>query len=124
MGMRVNSAGASAAQGSAGVGQWRQRQQGMKDLMSALQSGDLATAQKAFSVMSSGQANATKGSSPLAQLGQALQSGDLTAARQAAQTWQAARAGHHHGEHGAGSVASPVATATPSGTGSLVNLTA
>ncbi len=133
MGMRIG--GQSNVSGTQGAGatQWQQRQQGVKDLMSALSSGDLNAAQKAFGSLP-GAANLTASNShadsPLAQIGKALQSGDLAAAQQAAQAWQAQRGGHHH--HGGGQAGAPTGgtpqagttQAGTSGTGTVVNLTA
>jgi hypothetical protein len=124
MGMRVGRTEAAAGSQGAGAAQWQQRQQGVKDLMSALKSGDLSAAQQAFSGLNGAGAR-TSGNSPLAQIGQALQSGDLAGAQQAAQAWQAARSGHHHHHGGQVATAAPDAgAATPSGTGTTINLTA
>ena len=95
MGMRVggSSAGWSGYQTNTSVSGWQQRQQGMKDLFSSLQSGNLASAQKAFSGI---QNNAGSGNSALAKVGDALQAGDLAGAQQAAKAMHAGRGGHHH----------------------------
>ena len=108
MGMRIGNSGSSAASQGVGVAQWQQRQQGMKDLMAALKTGDLGAAQKAYSSLP-GASGTPNGSSPLAQIGQALLAGDLAGAQKAAQTLQAARSGHHH-HHAA--QAAPAATGT------------
>jgi hypothetical protein len=94
MGMRVgaSNAGWSSYQASS-VNGWQQRQQGMKDLFSSLQAGDLASAQKAFASV---QSNTSSGNSPLTKVGDALQAGDLAGAQQAAKAMHAARGGHHH----------------------------
>lgn len=125
MGMRISSS-ASTAQ-STSAANWQQRQQGMKDLFSSLQSGDLGAAQKAFASLNPGN-NAIKGNSPMAQIGQALQSGDLAGAQKAEQAMQANRGGrHHHGGQQAPVVASattPATTSASSTIGTLFNLTA
>ena len=125
MGMRIGSAGSVAGSQDVGAGQWKQRQQGVKDLMSALSSGDIGAAQKAYSGLAGANGAATA-TSPMGQSGQALQAGDLAGAQKAAQSWQAARSGHHHGHHPA-AAATPVASDTTSpaaGVGSLINVTA
>ena len=94
MGMRVggSSAGWSSYQTSS-VSGWQKRQQGMKDLFSSLQAGDLAGAQKAFANV---QTNTSSDNSGLTKVGSALQAGDLAGAQQAAKAMHAARGGHHH----------------------------
>lgn len=124
MGMRVGSSGSTGASQSASVSNWQQNQQNFKALSSALQSGDLAAAQKAFSSMStSGTSTSANSNSPLAQLGQALQNGDLKGAQTAMQAMQSK---HHH--HGGGqsttSTATASATSNTSTVGSVVNTTA
>ncbi len=127
MGMRISGSAAAGGAQDVGASNWQQRQQSVKDLMSALQSGDLASAQKAFgSLPGASNIASSDSNSPLAQIGKALQSGDLAAAQQAAQAWQTARSGGHHHHHG-GPAAAPAAaapTAAPAGTGTVVNLTA
>ena len=76
---------------STGISHWQKRQQDFKDLYSALNSGDLANAQKAYANLTGG-AKAVNSSNPLAQLGQALQSGDLAGARAAANQLQSRHA--------------------------------
>ena len=105
MGMRISSSSGVSSGQSVATANWQQRQQGFKNLMSAVQSGDLASAQKAFAAIGGPQGGA-QSNSPLAQIGQALQSGDIAGAQKAAQQLQAQRAGHHH-HH------SPAATTTP-----------
>jgi hypothetical protein len=127
MGMRiVGSTSAGMAQG-VGAANAQQRQQSVKDLMSALQAGDLASAQKAFGTLPGASKIASSdSSSPLAQIGKALQAGDLAAAQQAAQAWQTERGGHHH-HHATAPVTAPATSVAPSaapGTGTVVNLTA
>jgi hypothetical protein len=127
MGMRIGNSAAAGTTQSVGASNWQQRQQSVKDVMSALQAGDLSSAQKAFGTLPGANNIASSDSnSPLAQIGKALQSGDLAAAQQAAQTWQSARSGHHH-HHTSAQTASPAAGTTPlasAGTGTLLNLTA
>jgi hypothetical protein len=96
MGMRVGSSSANwaSSQTSASVSGWQQRQQGMKDLFSSLQSGDLASAQKAFASVQTNTSASTN--SPLTKVGTALQAGDLAGAQQAAKAMHAARGGGHH----------------------------
>ena len=124
MGMRIGNSGSSAASQGVGVALWQQRQQGVKDLMAALKTGDLGAAQKAYSSLP-GASGTSNGSSPLAQIGQALLAGDLAGAQKAAQTLQAARSGHHHAAQ-----ATPAATGTSaaaageSSAGGSIHLTA
>jgi hypothetical protein len=129
MGMSIGSAGSVGASQSPAVANWQQRQQDFKNLASALQTGDLGAAQKAFSGLTGG-SNTISGNSPLAQLGQALQNGDLSGAQQAMQALQASRSGHHHHHHGGQETAGAASTAssstpvtTSSGPGSLINIT-
>lgn len=108
-------------------GAFKQRKQDFDALASALQSGDLAGAQKAFATLQQdtqamGQAQRGQGSNSSAvsqsgatsmkdlmnQLKQALSSGDLQGAQQAfaslQQNMQANQSqGHHHHHHGGGS---------------------
>jgi soluble cytochrome b562 len=122
MGMRIGGMGPQSGAQGVGAANWQQRQQSVKDLMAALQAGDLGAAQKAFGTLPGASNIASSDStSPLAQIGKALQAGDLAAAQQAAQSWQAARASHHH-HHGA--QAAPAAPAGAAGTGAIVNLIA
>jgi len=94
---------------------FNQLQQDFKDLASALQSGNLAAAQQAFSALQNLQTgsqtqsrqNGTNSNSTLSTdfdaLGKALQSGDLTAAQDAfaklKQDIQSTHRGHHHHIH-------------------------
>ena len=89
MGMRIGSAASSATSQATSVTNWQQRQQNFGEMMSSLQSGDLAAAQQSFKNLG-GNSN-IQGNSPLAKLGQALQNGDLAGAQQAAQTLQRSR---------------------------------
>jgi hypothetical protein len=77
----INSFSAPAALQSQGVSKFYQRQQGIKDLSAALQSGSLETAQKVFASLANGRASApsnVNASNPLAQIGQALKSGGFS----------------------------------------------
>ena len=124
MGMRIGGPVASGGTQSVGVANWQQQQQSIKDMMAALQAGDLGSAQKAYAKLP-GAAQAASGSSPLAQIGKALQSGDLAAAQKAAQAMQTARGAHRH--HPSEQATAPSAAAPapgPAGTGTVVNLTA
>jgi hypothetical protein len=127
MGMRIGhpSANNNSAQGI-GASNWQQRQQSVKDMMSALQSGDLAAAQKAFgSLPGSANIAASDSNSPLAQIGKALQAGDLASAQQAAQAWQNARAAHHHHAPSQATATAPGAASTATaGAGAILNLIA
>jgi hypothetical protein len=113
MGMRVggSSVNWSSQQTSSSVNDWQKRQQGMKDLFSSLQSGDLASAQKAFASV---QTNTSSSNSPLTKVGDALQAGDLAGAQQAAKAMHAARGGHHHAK--AATQASNSTSSTTTGT--------
>ena len=113
MGMRVggSSVNWSSQQTSSSVNGWQKRQQGMKDLFSSLQSGDLASAQKAFASV---QTNTSSSNSPLTKVGDALQAGDLAGAQQAAKAMHAARGGHHHAK--AATQASNSTSSTTTGT--------
>ena len=113
MGMRVggSSVNWSSQQTSSSVSGWQQRQQGMKDLFSSLQAGDLASAQKAFAGV---QTNTSSSNSPLTKVGDALQAGDLAGAQQAAKAMHAGRGGHHHAK--AATQASNSTSSTTTGT--------
>jgi len=95
-----------------------------RQLADAVQSGDLSTAQEAFTALTQSNPNLLTTSSPLGQdlnaLGQALQSGDVTAAQQALQNLQtdAQKLGrghghHHHGHHGGGAKGVDASSTTP-----------
>jgi hypothetical protein len=90
MGMRVGGNNASWASQGAGVNNWQQRQQGMKDLMSTLASGDLAGAQKVYASFA-GNKGQIDSNSPLGKIGSALQNNDLAGAEKIAQAIQASR---------------------------------
>ena len=93
-----------------------QRKQDFQNLASALQSGDLSGAQKAFAQLQQDGPNAgqTQNSqnpnqgngqnNPFQALASALQSGDLSGAQQAfSQLQQSMKSHHHHHKHGADS---------------------
>jgi len=106
--------------------------QSFGQLAQALQSGDLASAQAAYTTLTQNQpaqgASGTSNSSnPLQQgiasIGAALQSGNLAGAQQALQTLQSQMKGahHHHHHHGAGQsqqAASSPTNSTTDSTGS------
>ena len=128
MGMSIQSVAATGASQSVGATKWQQQQQNFKSLTNALQSGDLAGAQQAFSSLTGG-SGTVNSNSPLAQIGQALKSGDLAGAQKAMQQLQASRAGHHH--HGGGAQTATATTAAtdesatvPTGVGSLLSVKA
>ena len=125
MGMSIQGVSATGASQGVGAAAWQQRQQSFKNLTTALQSGDLASAQQAFSTLTGG-AGTVNASSPLAQVGQALKNGDLAGAQNAMQQLQANRAGgHHHHHHSAPQTAATGTTTAPTtGVGSLLSVTA
>jgi hypothetical protein len=95
MGMRINGTGSSVAAQNSGVNTWQQRRQDFQSLFSALQSGDLASAQKAGAAIEASRGNSKEASnpnSPISQLLQDLKSGDLAGAQKIADQIQAARA--------------------------------
>ena len=116
--------------------------QNFQQLAQALQSGDLSSAQAAYTALTqnlpSKSANgASSQNNPfqqgLAAIGTALQSGNLSGAQQALQTLQSQMKGAHHGHHhhgqsqATGSASSPTSSATVSAlsaTSPSVNLTA
>lgn len=104
-------------------------------LASAINSGDLAGAQQAYSTLTSQQsAGQSSSSSPfsqaLSQIGQSLENGNLQGAQQALSTLHQSRGGHHHGHHAGGTgesaTAADSASTTPasSSTSNIVNITA
>ena len=121
---------ATSSVGSNPQAQWAQTKNLWDQLGQALQSGDLAGAQKAFAALqanapqgpasqvqgastSSGQGSATQ--NPMSALASALQSGNLAAAQQAFSQIQQTQ-GHHHHPHHHGSQSSSSAPATASTT--------
>lgn len=126
MDMRIN--GSDSSSQSVGAANWQQRQQNVKSMMSAIQSGDLSGAQKAYAALNvSGQ---DSGNGPFAAIGKALQSGDIQGAQKAAQDLQAKRAGHHHHHQESASSSSTTTPTTgnqplaDSGPGSTINILA
>jgi hypothetical protein len=113
-----------------GMNTMQQRRQSFNDLTQALQSGDLASAQKAYSTLVQNTPGASNNpNSPLAQIGQALQSGDLAGAQSAMSSLKAARHGGHHHHHGNGGAAPtsaeiPPSTTSPGSVSSTLNTTA
>lgn len=92
MGMRIhgNQSNWAIQSQSQTVSDWQKNKAGMKSVLSALQSNDLASAQKAFQGLNV-DTSKLDANNPLAKLGAALQSGDINAAQQAAQGL-----GHRH----------------------------
>ena len=86
MGMRDGGSNAAWTNQVSAVGGWQQRQQGMKDLFSKLNAGDLAGAQKAYAAFAAN--NNIKSDSPMGQIGDALKNGNLAAAEKIAQSLQ------------------------------------
>ena len=84
-----------------------QRRQAMKDLFSAIKSGNIQDAQQAYAALTKGQT--PPANSPLGKLGAALQSGDMTAVTS---TLKSLRAGHHHQRLGGSVNASTNASTT------------
>lgn len=78
--------------------------QDFSQLTNAVNSGDLASAQKAYASLA--QSPAAQGSGPFAQalqqIGQDLQSGDTSSAQKALAALQQKVHGHHHHHHGGG----------------------
>ncbi len=89
MGMRVGGSSAAWATQASAVSGWQQRQQGAKDLFSALSAGNLAGAQKAYAAFAAN--HNVKSDSPMGQIGQSLQNGDLAGAEKIAQSLQTNR---------------------------------
>ena len=125
---------ATSSVGSNPQAQWAQTKNLWDQLGQALQSGDLAGAQKAFAALqanapqgpasqvqgaatSNGQGSATQ--NPMSALASALQSGNLAAAQQAfSQIQQTQGHHHHHHHHGSQSSSSAPATASTTSTSS------
>ena len=99
MGMRVGGGGGGWAnyQTTSSVNSHQQRQQGVKNLFTALQSGDVNAAQTAFTAL---QNQGLPANSPINAIGQALQTGDLASAQKAAQGIMASRGRHGGGVRG------------------------
>lgn len=92
-----------------------QRKQDLQNLASALQSGNLATAQQAFALLQKDAPNINQSqnnqsssqssgqTTPLQALASALQNGDLSGAQQAFSQLQQNMKAHHHHHKGSGS---------------------
>jgi thioredoxin-like negative regulator of GroEL len=111
MGMRIASSGmASSAMSSVGgAAKWQAQRQNFGQLSQALQSGDLAGAQKVFSTISANSTKAADPTSPMGKVGAALQAGDIQGAQQA---FAAMRSGGHHHAGATASTQTPDATAS------------
>lgn len=92
--------------------QWQLRQQKVKALTSALQSGNLHMAKAAYSALvgGTGKGRSTSSNSALAEIGRALASGDLAAANHAA---RAVSTNHRRHAHVAGAGAATASKGTP-----------
>ena len=120
MGMRISSSGMSQASGAAG---WQQQRQALQQLTQSLKSGNLQSAQSAFSTLTGNGSKTIDPNSPLGKLGQALASGDLAAAQQDMATLRPG--GRHH--HGASAPQTVQASPPPSlsdSIGTVVNTVA
>jgi hypothetical protein len=84
MGMRIASSNAMAMQ-STPLSQTNQKQQHVSNLFSALDSGDISSAQKSYTALGLSSGTATS-NSPLAMIGKALDAGDLSKAQEVAKT--------------------------------------
>ena len=124
MGMGIGSSSAGwASQGpsslqSSSVSNWQHKQSGLKALNSALQSGDLASAQSAYSAISANNPNISS-SSPLGQIGAALQSGDIAGAQKLASSMHTGRMHGHGGDDVDGNQNSANSVANATGTAFL-----
>jgi len=124
MGMGIGSSSAAwASQGSSSlqsstVSNWQHKQSGLKALNSALQSGDLASAQSAYSAISANNPNISS-SSPLGQIGAALQSGDIAGAQKLASSMHTGRMHGHGGDDVDGNQNSANSVANATGTAFL-----
>ena len=122
MGMRIAGSATAGATQATSASNWQQRQQGVKSLFAALQSGDLAAAQASYAGLSSA-SGAVSATSALGQIGQALQTGDLAGAQKVAQSMRPSHGGHHH--HAAqAATAAPAAPQYAPGSGSLLDVVA
>lgn len=104
-----------------GAPNFQQIQSDFQSLSTALQSGNLANAQQAYSALKSAAPELFQTSSPsssdpltsaLTSIGSALQSGDITGAQTAMASLQQAAKGHHHHHHGTGSTTDSAASTT------------
>jgi hypothetical protein len=94
---------------TSGAAGWQQQRQVFQQLNQALQSGDLKSAQSAFSSLTANSSNTLDPNSPLGKLGQALASGDLSGAQQDFASMRAG--GRHHHHDAAATTAAPPASA-------------
>jgi len=90
MEMRIGS-GSPMAMDSASLSAANQKHQHISNLFSALDSGDIASAQKSYSALGLS-AGTTASNSPLALIGKALDSGDLSGAQQIAKSMKTSHA--------------------------------
>jgi len=84
MGMRIASSNAMAMQ-SLSLSPTNQKQQHVSNLFSALDSGDISSAQKSYTALGLSSGTATS-NSPLAMIGKALDAGDLSKAQEVAKS--------------------------------------
>lgn len=91
MEMRIGSGNAMAMQSNS-LSPANQKQQHVSNLFSALESGDMASAQKSYSALGLSAGTSTT-NSPLAQIGKALESGDLSGAQQIAKSMKSTHSG-------------------------------
>jgi soluble cytochrome b562 len=94
MGMRIQSSDAASSTQATGAAALQKKQQNLKDLFSAIQSGNLGTAQNALKSLTGGSGTVNP-NSPLAAIAQAVQSGNVSAAQKAAQDLQSRRSSQH-----------------------------
>ncbi len=119
MGMRISSGAAGASQ-MGGVNRWQQKRQDFNQLATALQSGDLSSAQKAFASISAKSPAAASSTGPMADISKALQAGDINAAMQA---FSSMRTGHSYQPTQAMQASASSPSLASSGTvGTLLNM--
>ncbi|MBV8125826.1 MAG: hypothetical protein JOY60_05560 [Burkholderiaceae bacterium] len=106
MSMNINSVTNAGSQSVAGSGE-QQNRQAMKDLVSAIKSGNLQDAQQAYATLTNGQT--PPANSPLAKIGAALQTGNMTTVQN---TVKSLRSGHHHHQQGGSSESSASSSTT------------
>lgn len=111
---------ASSTAASGQTAAWQQKKQDYNSLISAAQSGDVASAQDAFASLTANKA--PPANSPLAALGTALQSGDAATIKTATQALQSARGGHGHHHHHAQPAATPETPAATDSTASAATV--
>jgi len=125
MGMRIHPPGTTAATASTGSAtRSQQRQQDFQAIQTALSSGDLGGAQKAFDALGK-KLGEIPVDSPVGQLGQALKSGDVDLAKQVALALTTGRGGGlAGGPTSSGLAAGDNPGNPPAGLGSVINLQA